>query len=327
MKWFFGLIIAGFLFTSCDNELVVTENWKDIPVVWGFISKSDTAHYIRVEKAFLDPTTSPNIIARIPDSLYYENAVVTLKRIASGQVFTLTRVDGNLEGYPREPGEFSESPNYLYKIKANLIAVVAGDEYEFSLQRNDHTPTVTAKTIILPSPVLRNPSPGPGSLLSFKPNVDFYYKWNPIEDAGVFDIQMRFNYSERSPETGNIYVPKSVKWTVAQGLEEYEYKMDGAEFYNSVAAYIEEDPAATRVFGSIDILIWCGGKELLEYITVLGANTGITSTQDIPEYSNLSEGKGIFTSRNLSDNVGFGLTNQSLDSLKNGSITGDLNFQ
>ncbi len=325
MKWFFGLILAGFLFTSCDNELVVTENWKDIPVVWGFVSKSDTAHYIRVEKAFLDPTTSPDIIARIPDSLYYDNATVSLKRIASGQVFPLTRVDGNLEGYPRESGEFAEAPNYLYKIKANLIAVVAGDEYEFILQRNDHTAPVTAKTIILPAAVLRNPSAG--SLLSFKQNIDFLYKWNPMEDAGIFDIQMRFNYSEKSPATGNIYEPKSVKWDVVQGLQEYEYKMDGAQFYNSVAANIEEDPAATRIFGSIDILVWCGGKELLNYITILGANTGITSTQDIPLYTNLSEGRGIFTSRNVSDNLGFGLTNQSLDSLKNGSITGNLNFQ
>ena len=92
MKWILGLICIGFLFTACDNTLVVTDKWKDIPIVWGFLSKSDTAHYIRVEKAFLDPNTSAYTIARIPDSLYYENAVVTLKRIASGQVFTLTRV-------------------------------------------------------------------------------------------------------------------------------------------------------------------------------------------------------------------------------------------
>jgi hypothetical protein len=325
MKWMFGLIFTAFLFTSCDNELVVTDQWKDIPVVWGFLSKSDTAHYIRVEKAFLDPTTSANTIARIPDSLYYDNAVVTLKRITSGQVYTLTRVDGTAEGYPRADGVFAEVPNYLYKIKANQINLMVGEEYEFSLQRNDQTDPVTAKTIILPSPVLRNPPVG--SLLSFKQNVDFYFNWNPIEDAGVFDLQMRFNYYERSPETGNINVLKSIQWTVAQGLVEREYYMDGAEFYNSINANIEEDPLATRLFESVDIIVWCGGKELEEYITILGANDGITSTQDIPLYTNLSEGRGIFTSRNVSDNMDFGLTNASLDSLKNGSITGDLNFE
>ncbi len=261
----------------------------------------------------------------IPDSLYYENAVVTLRRIASDQVFTLTRVDGTLEGFPRQPGEFAEVPNYLYKIKANQINLVVGDEYEFSLQRNEQTDPVTAKTIILPSPVLRNPPVG--SLLSFKSNVNFLFMWNEIEDAGVYDVQMRFNYKEKSPETNNIYEPRSIKWTVAQGLEEREYKMNGAEFYNSIAAFIDEDIEATRLFESIDIIIWCGGEELKAYITILGANQGITGTQDIPEFTNLSEGRGIFTSRNFSDNMDFGLTNQSLDSLRNGSITGDLNFQ
>lgn len=326
MKWTFGLLlIAVTLFTACDNELVVTDKWKDIPVVWGFLSKSDTAHYIRVEKAFLDPNTPPSVIAQIPDSLYYEDAVVTLKRIASGQVYTLTRVDGNLEGYPRKSGEFASAPNYLYKIKANQIALIAGDKYEFSLQRADQSDPVTAETIILPSPVLRNPPAG--SMLSFKQNIDFLFKWNAIEDAGIYDIQMKFHYLERSPETNNIYVPKSIEWTVVQGLEAVEYKMDGAQFYNSVAANIEEDPLATRIFSSIDILVWVGGDELLQYVTITLANTGITSTQEIPQYTNLSEGRGLFTSRNLSNNMGFGLTNQSLDSLRNGSITGDLNFQ
>ncbi|HQW27058.1 MAG TPA: hypothetical protein PLV75_13905 [Saprospiraceae bacterium] len=331
MKWMFGLIFTGFLFTACDNELVVTDKWKDIPIVWAFLSKSDTAVYIRVEKAFLDPNVSADSIALIADSLYYPNAVVKLKRIASGQEYTLTRVDGSLEGYPREDGAFAQFPNYLYKIKGNIINLVVGDEYQFILKRNEQADLVTAETIILPAPVLRNPSPGTNLL--FKPNVTFTFSWNEIPDAGVYDLQMRFNYSEKSPETGNLFIPLSVQWTIAQGIEDPEgstdpgYKMDGAEFYNSVSANIDVDPDATRLFESIDIIVWCGGKEFQDYQTITLANTGLTSTQEIPEYTNLSEGKGIFTSRGVSYNMDFGLHNQSLDSLKNGSVTGDLNFQ
>lgn len=331
MKWIFGLIFFGSLLTSCDNELVVTDKWKDIPIVWALVSKSDTAHYIRVEKAFLDPNTSANIIARIPDSLYYDDAVVTLRRISTNQIITLQMVDGTLEGYPRESGVFAEVPNYLYKVKANQANLVVGEKYAFSLDRGDQKPAVTAETIILPAPVLRNPTPsppvGPQTLLSFRQNVDFLFLWNAIEDAGMFDIQMRLHYMERSPETNNLYEPRSTKWTVAQGVTEFRYEMDGGEFYNAVSANIDEDPDADRLFESIDIIVWCGGEELEEYVKITLANTGITSTQDFPEYTNLSEGRGIFTSRNFSNNINFGLTNQSLDSLRNGSITGDLNFQ
>lgn len=325
MKWIFGLLFTGFLFTACDNELVVTDKWKDIPIVWGFVSKADTAIYIRVEKAYLDPTTSALDIARIPDSLYYDNAVVKLRRVATNQEYTLQRVDGTNEGYPRKDGVFAEVPNYLYKIKENQVNLMVGEKYEFILDRGEQTQEVTAETIILPKPVIRVPSLG--ASLNFKTNVTFTFMWNEMDDAGVFDIQMRFNYLEKSPATSDIYVAKSVKWTVANSLLDNDYKMDGVEFYNSVAAHIDVDPTATRLFESIDIIIWCGGKELKDYIQVALANDGITSTQDFPEYTNLSEGKGLFTSRNFSDNMDYSLNSQSLDSLRNGSITEDLNFQ
>jgi hypothetical protein len=325
MKWILGLLSLATLFTACDNTLVVTDQWKDIPVVWGLISKSDTALYIRVEKAFLDPTTSALDIARIPDSLYYDNAVVQLKRISSGTVYTLQRVDGDLEGYPRDSGTFAESPNYLYKIKANEISLAIGEKYQFILTRNDHTDKVTAETIILPKPVLRVPNPG--SLCNFKSNSLFTFDWNPIADAGIFDLHVMFHYNERSPETNNIFQPKSFDWVVVRNLTEDIYKVDGGEFYNSVAANIEEDINATRHFDSLDIVVWCAGKELGEFIKIAQANSGITATQDIPSYTNLSEGIGVFTSRNVANYTGFGLTNASLDSLKNGSVTGHLNFK
>ncbi len=334
MKLILGLFSLAILFSACDNELVVTDKWKDIPVVWGIISKSDTALYIRVEKAFLDPTTSALSIAQIPDSLYYDNAVVQLKRISSGQVYTLQRVDGASEGYPRDTfqtsnpdsmGIFASSPNYLYKIRGNEISLAIGEKYQFILTRNDHTDKVTAETIILPKPVLRVPSPG--SLCSFKQNSLFTFDWNPITDAGIFDLHAIFHYNEKTPGTNNIFQPKSFDWVVARNLTEDIYKVDGVEFYNAVAAHIEEDINATRRFDSLDIVVWCAGQELGEFIKIMQANSGITATQDIPSYTNLSEGIGIFTSRNLSNYTGFGLTNATLDSLNHGSITGHLNFQ
>ncbi len=325
MKWIFGLLTGIVLFSSCDNDLVVTDTWKDIPVVWGMLSKSDTAHYIRVERAFLDPTTSALDIARIPDSLYYENATVSLRRISTGQEFNLIQVDGTNEGYPRAGGIFAESPNFLYKIRANQINLVVGEKYQFSLVRQDGGAPVIAETIILQSPVLRNPSPG--SLLPFRSGNFYTFTWNEVPNAGIYDLKLEVHYRERNSNTGVQFVPKSVDWTVARSIPDREFRMDGSEFYNSLKAFIPQDISATRVFDSINIIVWCGGTELAEYIKITQANRGITSTQDFPGYTNMSEGLGIFTSRNVSRNTGFILTNQALDSLKNGSATKLLNFQ
>ncbi len=324
MKWIFGILSLALFCISCNNELVVVNDWKDIPVVWGLLSKSDTAHYIRVEKAFLDPTTSALDIARIPDSLYYDDATVSLKRISNGQVFPLQRVNGDLEGYPREGGIFAETPNYLYKIKANEINLVVGEEYEINVDRGDGTPLVTAKTVILPKPVLRNPSAA--SVLGLRPKSNVDIIWNDIEDAGVYDLKLRFHYLEKNAGTGNLFVPKSFEWSIVDNFTETDFTVEGTDFFNQIKANIEEDIQATRNFESIEIILWVGGIELAEFIKVTQANLGITSTQDVPSYTNLSEGVGIFSSRNVSYNTGFRLTNVALDSLANSVITRHLNF-
>ncbi|MEP6648211.1 MAG: hypothetical protein ABJC12_14065 [Saprospiraceae bacterium] len=325
MKWIPGLLIVISFLSACSNELVVVDKWKDIPVVWGLLNKSDTAHYIRVEKAFLDPTTSAYDIALIPDSLYYPHAIVTLKRINSGQVFTLERVDGDLEGYPRDSGVFAQSPNFLFKIKANVINLVVNEKYEFSLDKGDGTVPVTGNTIILPKPVLRNPAVG--NLLGFRPKSQFTFMWNQIDNAGIYDLKLRFHYLEKSPSTGNVYLPKSVEWTVENSIIENEFKIDGGDFYSALKSNIKEDFEATRRFDSVDIIVWCGGKELEEFVKITHANTGFTSTQDIPTYTNLTEGLGIFSSRNVSYNTGFQLTPQALDTLRKGIQTKPLRFQ
>ena len=81
-------VVSVLFFSSCDNELKLLDEWKDIPVVYGVLSPNDTAHYIRVEKAFLDPEKSAFEVARIADSLYYpdEQIEVFVKNVSLGFV-------------------------------------------------------------------------------------------------------------------------------------------------------------------------------------------------------------------------------------------------
>ena len=71
MRLILLLCVFAFAMVSCDNELDTIEEYKDIPVVYGFISLSDTAQYIRIERAFVDPNQSALDLAQNPDSLYY----------------------------------------------------------------------------------------------------------------------------------------------------------------------------------------------------------------------------------------------------------------
>ena len=78
---------------SCSNDFDLIEDFQDIPVVFGLLSQADSIHYIRVEKAFVDPNTSALEIAQIADSIYYESIGVSVEHEASGTVYQLDRVD------------------------------------------------------------------------------------------------------------------------------------------------------------------------------------------------------------------------------------------
>lgn len=64
MKKLLLLLPFGLFLSACANDFDVTAPWKEIPVVYGILSPQDSAHYIRVEKAFVDPEKSALEIAR-----------------------------------------------------------------------------------------------------------------------------------------------------------------------------------------------------------------------------------------------------------------------
>jgi hypothetical protein len=57
------------------------------------------------------------------------------------------------------------------------------------------------------------------------------------------------------------------------------------------------------------------------------SNAGLTSSQSIPRYTNVVGGQGIYTSRTSEDLDGIRFDDGSLDSLREGQYTRQLNFQ
>jgi len=102
--------------------------------------------------------------------------------------------------------------------------------------------------------------------------------------------------------------------------------IEGIQFFSFIGASIQENPDVERSFKRIDMEITGGSQEFVEIFDIQNANTGITSSQEIPIFTNISEGRGIFTSRNrLLD--ARQLSPNSMDSLRQGVFTRDLNFQ
>ena len=70
-----------------------------------------------------------------------------------------------------------------------------------------------------------------------------------------------------------------------------------------------------------------GNSDVADYIRVGQANLGITSSGEIPTFTNVNGGLGIFGSRSVDKRVGIPFRQSTLDSLVGSVITKDLNFQ
>jgi hypothetical protein len=335
---FIAVITIGIFYPSCSNDIDLTSEWKDIPIVYGLISTSDTANYIRVEKAFIDNNIDARDLAQIPDSLYYENISVQLKSLDSNNpaTYDLVRVDGNMEGYVREEGIFADAPNYLYKLKLPPGELVGAQEYELVINRGDNSELVTATEMLVDNVEITKPDNDPTEAdpIAWEQS-GLNVKWRGSNGAQIFDVTLFLNIEEKdlsNPANDRIV---TLEWKIEENQPaEYandQVRMDTrltkTDLFQYLNSRLDVNPTVARKFLSFDLLVTGAGQALTDYINTGNANTGITSTQVIPTYTNLSEGFGIFSSRNSQLQEGYTLSGPTIDSIQNNTLTKDLNFQ
>jgi hypothetical protein len=326
---FILLLVLAWVFFACSTEVQLEGPGKDIPVLYAFINKQDTAHYIRLERAFQTSGANAEQIAQNPDSLYYKNAIVELEKLPSTQRFRLIRVDAAKEGYPRQDGPFAKTPNYLYKIKANQLALRGNEELRIIINRGEGKPLISAQTTVVAD--LGNPDrpSSPVAMVDYNRNITF--GWQAPLSARVFDLRLRIRYRESI--TSTTFVNKTLEWVMAEDFqrpdesERVTYNITGEQFYKYLAGNIEVDPGKKRIFDGFDLQITAGGKEMIDFLRISRANTGITSSQVVPIYTNVPNGLGVFTSRNSVLRNNLQLSTPSYDSLRLGKFTKRLNFQ
>lgn len=329
---FLWLSLLAILSFQCSNEFDLVADWKDIPVVYALLSQSDNVHYIRVEKAFLDKETSALEVAKNADSLYYDNAIVQLERVETGDVFNLQKVDGTNIGFPRDEGIFATSPNYLYKIDANQINLREGERYRLIINRGEGLTEVTAETTIIGEHQFIQAAPA--NPIDWQYERDVTITWRTDDEAAVFyELKIIVHYEETDPNNSSQFIDKSVEWIVdkdirrEEGVPRVTYEIPGISFYQFLGTNIKGPSNVNRIFRRLDIVVVGGGQELFDYINIGKANVGITSSQVIPTYTNLSEGFGVFSSRVFFDKNNFTVSSMTRDSLRDGIFTKDLNFQ
>tara|TARA_B100000767_G_scaffold252430_1_gene256190 strand:- start:163 stop:1170 length:1008 start_codon:yes stop_codon:yes gene_type:complete len=328
------LLVSVFtiIFTSCDTDFDVNAEWEEVTVVYGLLDAGDyhKTQLIKINKAFLGKMDALQI-AQYADSINFNpnNLDVNIYRIKNGSIVDSIALDTTILikdslSNNGEPGIFSIDNNIIYTFE-NDNFLNSNSEYEILIKNNITDNEVSSTTNIISgfnfdmrsnfkfgfiqTWVLGNPSATKFSNTSVR--------WGNSTDNGQqYQIDLIFNYQENN-------VSKSLVYTtpVLEGTSQYEF--DGEQFFNFLKGELAKDPLIFRKFIDIDLVMTVGSDDLKTYRLINEEITGIVLER--PQFTNISNGVGLFSSRFTKNTQGFKFTNNTIDYLI--SIDGlDRNF-
>lgn len=321
-----ALLALSFL-SSCSENFDVAAPYKSVTVVYGLLDRSDTAHYIRIQKAFLDDDKNALTMAQNPDSNFFRNLNVRIKRLTftGNYVDTihLNRVDLTAEGYPKEAGAFFNAPNYAYKFTNTLdpnyiyriivsnpesgevdsgeAAIIDNRPAAFRIYYIDDTTSTSVFEFATPST-----TQGMNIIFTYLPPSNFSYN-GANSPAGIAQFFIRFRWKDSN------VVSNTVSWHSSDfdlGYKPLEgsattfvYNVKNMQMYNAIKGGLGPAPANTvRLMDRCELLGYLGTYDLYNYMQVAALQgLGLTGNEIQPTYTNLKGANvlGLYSGRTM----------------------------
>lgn len=303
----FSLFISGMMFYSCSTDVDLYADYKDITVVYGLLDSGKDTNYIKINKAFLGPGSAFEI-ALIDDSCNYpgklDAKLIEYKGNATGSSYQQTRVLplDTITIFNKDLGIFYAPKQLVYYTTAKLHNNTDNSKYKYDLQIDRGDTLITASTGMV----------GGSSFMVFLSQLDFTseygkIKWQRCPNAAIYELIIKFYFTEVGPYQDS--VQRCMSWSLgtfpASSLTEESNNLSvqfkSSLFFPNLASFLGSDTTKNverLVFEpSLVLSIAAGGDELYNFISVNGPSSSIA--QNIPEYTNINGGYGVFSSRTL----------------------------
>lgn len=325
MKKFIRVLSVLLLTQACSTDFDLTADWKEVTIIYAMLNADDSIQYIKINKAYLDENANALTQAKIPDSLFLKNILVTLEEWSADVLVNSYVLDTTSELGGKESGIFATNPNYLYK---HITPLNENYTYKIVISGSTSESDISAQTNLVNSYNIIYPNTG--NTINWTAN-SVKLSWRSAKNSAIYEMVIRIYYEENNSITTEV---KYLDWKIFSNFENndlaggalLEYQIEGEIFYHFLKANLTADPNITRKALNMDFMFYAAGKELKDYIDVANAQSGITENQIKPQYTNVENGLGIFSSRLYQISTGVGFVPRAIDSLVNGSITKDLNF-
>jgi hypothetical protein len=320
-----SLLATMMCFHACSTDVELYADYKDIPIIYGLIDASQDTNFIRINRAFSgsnDHYINANEVALIEDSCNYPgklNAyIVEYKEVYGGNYSPTGEVLplDTMTIHDKKPGVFY-SPNQKVYFTNGILDNgqsafgnnSANAKYKYKLFVHRGNDTITAETSLVGGSEFKIIT----SSLSFAaaPSDNTKkIKFVAADNAVFYDVKVVFHYQESL--NGGPLVDKSVSFSSGPksvdelGKEDMVYYVSYGEnvLFNLLKEAIGGDtiidnnhPNVVRYIDNtypLELFVSAGGDELYNYIQV---NTQSGFSQTVPDYTNVTGGFGVFSSR------------------------------
>lgn len=293
---FIGLV-SLLIMQSCNNDVDINASYQDIVVVYGLLDSNEDTTFLKINKAFLGPENAL-IMAKIPDSSEFVNklSVKIWPEDNPSQVYTFDTITIN----NKEEGLFYNPYQQLYftpfkpEFNTKYMLQIFYKEMEITSEAQNIEEFTTSDIS----------KPGFAKAIGFDYDLINPVTWYRKDQAPRYDVTIRFHYKELwEGQADTVY--RSFVWHTATKKattgEEVESYYNGSSFFNALGLYVAypdqatEDKVVSRYTGITEFIVAAAGIELNTYMEVTEPSSSII--QDRPQYSNITNGEGIFSAR------------------------------
>ena len=293
----FSLIIITW---SCEEDFEINAPYQDISVIYGLIDPDEDTIFLKINKAFLG---DGNVLemAKIEDSSTYVNGLQAfIEEWENGSFIKSYQLD-TITIKNKEEGVFYNPYQIIYYTP---YQPVTSRDYRLKVLVNGRE--ITAMTSLVNNFSVTKPSSG-SKFIQFRKGTVGDVEWTSAKNGKRYEVLIRIKYKEvlfDSPDTVFKYLdwPMGTKKSVNDnGGEDLNIEYSNNGFYTLIGSkipYIDVTAEANvkeRYTNDIDFIIAVAAEEYNTYMEVNEPSNSIV--QERPEYSNISNGIGLFSSR------------------------------
>jgi hypothetical protein len=311
------------LLASCTEEVEVNAFGTPVNVVYCLLNARQDIQYVRIGRSYQGSQNSTGTRPG-PDSISWQKKFrVYIEELDDNKTVSDIYHFSPSVNTIKDSGFFSQDGLDIYEARFRPEPLHNYNLYVYFEDDN----LITSGSTTIPGDIkIIDPLPVPGRKINLQSGSNFTIRWEPAELARVYQTFLRVYYREEPfSDTGlkNIVMNSSVTFEISSP-KMIEKSISGNNFMRECIEQVDSSLSVTREIVNVSFEMYMGGEELgFYYYSQSGQNNLSSSLND---YTNLTNGIGVFSSINRIQISNLELSNPTLDELAYSDKTRKLGF-